>query len=77
MSDPPKNKVPKLNDPPHRFIRPPAPTVNDVSLIRNKNKKAVTGLDRESAHPLQLHAVKRSCCTAAYPGATGKLCPGV
>ncbi len=35
--------------------------------------KALTGLDRESAHPLQLHAVKRSWCTAANPGATGRL----
>ena len=35
--------------------------------------KALTGLDKESAHPLQLHAVKRGCCTAANPGATGRL----
>ncbi len=27
--------------------------------------KALTGLDRESAHLLQLHAVERSYCTAA------------
>ena len=33
--------------------------------------KALTGLDRESAHPLQLHVVKQSCCTAANLGATG------
>ncbi len=39
--------------------------------------KALTGLDRESAHPLQLHAVKRSCCTAANLGATGRLSPWV
>ncbi len=38
-----------------------------------KIAKALTGLDRESAHPLQLHAVKRSCCTAANPGGTGRL----
>ncbi len=36
-------------------------------------QKADTGLDRESAHLLQLHAVKGSCCTAANPGATGRL----
>ncbi len=33
--------------------------------------KALTGLDRESAHPLQLHAVKWSYCTAATIGGTG------
>ena len=38
---------------------------------------ALTGLDRESAHPLQLHAVKWSWCTAANPGATGWLSPWV
>ncbi len=32
LSDPPQNKVPKLNDPLHRFIRPPAPIVNGMSL---------------------------------------------
>ena len=32
--------------------------------------KAITGLDRESAHPLQLHAAKLSCCTAAKLGFT-------
>ena len=32
--------------------------------------KAVTGLDRESAHPMQLHAMKRSRCTAANPCGT-------
>ncbi len=40
--------------------------------------KALTGLDRESAHPLQLHAVKWSCCTAANIGHTSNLwgkCP--
>ena len=37
--------------------------------------KAFTGLDRESAHLLQPHAVKRSCCTAANLGATGRLSP--
>ena len=30
--------------------------------------KAVAGLDRESAHPLQLNTRKWSCCTAANPG---------
>ncbi len=35
--------------------------------------KAITGLDRESAHPSQLHATKRSCCTAAKLGATDQL----
>ena len=39
--------------------------------------KALTGLDRKSAHLLQLHAVKRSCCTAANSGATGRLSPWV
>ncbi len=34
--------------------------------------KALTGLDRESAHPLQLYAVKQSSCTAVYPGAAGR-----
>ncbi len=37
--------------------------------------KAITGLDRESAHPLQLHVAKRSCCTAAKLGATDQLSP--
>ncbi len=37
--------------------------------------KAITGLDRKSAHPLQLHAAKQSCCTAAKLGATGQLSP--
>ena len=32
--------------------------------------KALTGLDRDSAHPLQLHAMKQSCCTAANLGET-------
>ena len=32
--------------------------------------KAVTGLDRESAHLLQLNSRKRSCCTASYLGVT-------
>ncbi len=41
------------------------------------NGKALTGLDRESAHPLQLPAMKRSCCTAANLGATGRLSPWV
>ena len=35
--------------------------------------KALTGLDRESANQLQLHAVTRSCCTAANPGTTGRI----
>ena len=35
--------------------------------------KAITGLDRESAHPLQLHAAKQSCCTTAKLGATDQL----
>ena len=39
--------------------------------------KALTGLDRESAHLLQLHAVKRSCCTASNPGTTGRFSPRV
>ncbi len=39
------------------------------------NTKAITGLDRESAHPLQLHAAKRSCCTAAKLGATDQSSP--
>ena len=39
--------------------------------------KTFIGLDRESAHPLQLHAVNQSCCTAANPGATGQLSPWV
>ena len=30
--------------------------------------KAVTGMDRESAHLLQLNTRKRSCCTASYLG---------
>ncbi len=34
--------------------------------------KALTGLDRESAHPLQLHAVKWSWGTAANIGGTGR-----
>ena len=34
-------------------------------IIVKTKTKAITGLDRESAHPLQLHAAKRSCCTAA------------
>ncbi len=33
----------------------------------------LTVLDRESTHLLQLHTVKQSCCTAANPGATGRL----
>ena len=37
--------------------------------------KALTGWDRESAHPLQLHVMKGSCCTAANPGATGRFSP--
>ncbi len=41
-----------------------------IALIK---LKALTGLDRESAHPLQLYAMKRSCCTAANLGATGRL----
>ncbi len=44
---------------------------------KRPNQKAFTGLDRKSAHPLQLHAVSRSCCTAANPGATGRLSPWV
>ncbi len=39
--------------------------------------KVFTGLDREFAHLFQLHAVKRSWWTAAYPGATGQLSPWV
>ncbi len=35
--------------------------------------KVLTGLDRESANPLQLHAVKRS--EAANPGVTGWYMP--
>ena len=33
--------------------------------------KAVTGLDRELAQPLQLHTVKQGWFTAANPGVTG------
>ena len=48
------------------------------TIITNaKTCEAVTGLDRESAHPLQLHAMKQSWCTAANPGATGRLSPWV
>ncbi len=35
--------------------------------------KALIGLDKESAHLLQLHAMKQSCCTAANLGAPGRL----
>ncbi len=51
--------------------------VKKVSSFKNVfiKIKALTGLDRESAHLLQLHAVKRSCCTAANLGATGQLSP--
>ncbi len=52
---------------------------NPPRSIRGKAEylktKALTGLDRESVHLLQLHAVKRSCCPAANPGATGRLSP--
>ncbi len=47
----------------------------DLKYIVTKCPRALTGLDRESAHPLQLHAVKRSCCTAANLGAIGRLSP--
>ncbi len=40
-------------------------------------QKPNTGLDRESACPLQLHAANRSCCTAAYPGSTSRFSPWV
>ncbi len=40
-------------------------------MYRNQ-VKALTGLDWKSAHLLQHHAVKRSCCTAANPGTTGR-----
>ncbi len=36
-------------------------------------EKDVTGLDRESAHPLQLNTRKGSCCTAAKPAVTDRL----
>ena len=44
-----------------------------VSFQPRKVTKALTWLDREPTHPLQLHAVKQSCCTAANPSATGQL----
>lgn len=35
-------------------------------IMSDTDAKALTGLDnRESAHPLQHHAIKRSCYTAA------------
>ena len=51
--------------------------LTEVPKLMVDASKAFTGLDRESAHPLQLHAVKRSNCTAANPGATGRLSPSV
>ncbi len=50
-----------------------------VGLLQDINvfilESRLTGLGRESAHPLQLHVVKRSCCTVANPGATVWLSP--
>ncbi len=43
-----------------------------VFSLQSQEPKAITGLDRESAHPLQLHAVMRSSFPAAYPGAKGR-----
>ncbi len=46
----------------------------DESPYQNKGD---IGLDRESAHPLQLHSVKPSCCTASYTGVIDRLCVAV
>ncbi len=48
-----------------------------LEIVHSCFSKALTGLDRESAHPLQLHAVKWSCCTDANIGGTGRLSPWV
>ena len=50
---------------------------HESMVSQNTRQKAVTGLDRESAHPLQLNTRKGSCCTAANPGVTERLSPCV
>ena len=42
--------------------RTASPALITKSMMRD-HIKALTGLDRESAHTLQLHAMKQSFCT--------------